>query len=704
MTVKRAGAPVGERYVQQSLRVEGDRVRRLHAGDFDPTHHAQQPPEAVLAAIEAVHKRSGSPLEVLVGFVHSALTWRARPSPVSPECGSVPLHPTLNPAAVQHYIDTAGPRHLHGINWLDVLTCGADDLYSGSGQTYVHPNHPSVLAHLAAATAMVEEEEAKGYVIDVTEIVKACPLMYMFISAIALVPKANGKWRMIDDESAASARGTGPNSYVNPSRLSPCPLDSIATFGAQLWRLRQQHPHERILMLVHDGLAAYRQILLRVNDMWRHLFQLNGRVYVATRELFGSRASGFYLCPITYSVAASVAASTGGAAAAFVDDSAVADIAPRFAATDALFMQRSEVEVRMMQSEQKLLEHGPPSTNSTWIGVDINTDSMTASIGADKHQRLLAMAQSFCQRRRVLCSELQEALGLAAFVAQVVQVLGACLAEVGACIRGVPTHHYVTLTADAKAQLITWAYVLEAFNGTTLMPVPVRRGNATEFSSDASNLGLGFLCERHRIYASEPWPTEAQATQVPSAHINKLELLAATLGFNAVADAEPASPTSPGARGVHAFCDSSVACAHIGSLGARSPHLAPITRLLAAACAHKGLFPFVTQVRSEDNADADALSRLAIPTRLLDPSWTRLRFSAQQLLSLISASTHPLDAASVQTALSATAAHSQLAHTWHPPASSLSASSVAFGLPSSLPSRVHRAGRQAGAASRLIAN
>ena len=84
MTVKRAGAPVGERYVQQSLRVEGDRVRRLHAGDFDPTHHAQQPPEAVLAAIEAVHKRSGSPLEVLVGFVHSARTWRARPSPVSP--------------------------------------------------------------------------------------------------------------------------------------------------------------------------------------------------------------------------------------------------------------------------------------------------------------------------------------------------------------------------------------------------------------------------------------------------------------------------------------------------------------------------------------------------------------------------------------------------------------------------------------------
>jgi len=655
MTVKLAGAPVGRRYVQQSLRVEGDRVRGLRAGDFDPTQHAQQPPAAVLAAIEAVHKRSGAPLDVLVGFVHSALTWRARPSPVSPECGPVPLQPTLNPTAVQHYVDTAGPRHLRGINWVDTLTCGADDLYSGSGQTYVHPNHPSVLAHLAAATAMVEEEEAKGFAIDVTEIVKACPLMYMFISAIALVPKANGKWRMIDDESAASARGTGPNCYVNPSRLSPCPLDSIATFGAQLWRLRQQHPHERILMLVHDGLAAYRQILLRVNDMWRHLFQLNGRVYVATRELFGSRASGFYLCPITYSVAASVAASTGGAAAAFVDDSAVADIAPRFAATNALFMRRSEVEVRMMQSEQKLLEHGPPSTESTWIGVDINTDTMTASIGADKRQRLLAMAQSFCQRRRVLCSELQEALGLAVFVAQVVQVLGACLAEVGACIRGVPTHHYVTLTADAKAQLATWVHVLEAFNGTTLMPVPVRREQAPAVWCDASTFGLGFFSDELGFYASEPWPAVMQATLTPESHINLLELATALLAVFAVADALPASSISQGARGAHVFCDNTVACAHIASLGARSPNLAPITRLLAATCAHRCLSPFVTQVRSEDNADADALSRLSIPPRFLSSQWQRLRYSPQQLLSLVDCKTHSLAASALTATLRASA-------------------------------------------------
>ena len=123
----------------------------------------------------------------------------------------------------------------------------------------------------------------------------------------------------------------------------------------------------------------------------------------------------------------------------------------------------------------------------------------------------------------------------------------------------------------------------------------------------------------------------------------------------ATADALPASSISQGARGAHVFCDNTVACAHIASLGARSPHLAPLTRLLAATCAHRCLSPFVTQVKSEDNADANALSRLSIPPRFLSSRWQRLHYSPQQLLSLVDCKTHPLAASALTATLRASA-------------------------------------------------
>ena len=135
MAIKHPAAPVRGRYRLESLPIAGSRVRRLAPGDFDPSRHAQQAPAAVIAAIDLVHRRSGSPLAALIAFVYSALTWRARAPPVSPERGSVRVQHGLNPAAVQQCVDSSGLRHLRGINWTDALDYGADDLYFGRGAT-----------------------------------------------------------------------------------------------------------------------------------------------------------------------------------------------------------------------------------------------------------------------------------------------------------------------------------------------------------------------------------------------------------------------------------------------------------------------------------------------------------------------------------------------------------------------------------------
>jgi hypothetical protein len=118
--------------------------------------------------------------------------------------------------------------------------------------------------------------------------------------------------------------------------------------------------------------------------------------------------------------------------------------------------------------------------------------------------------------------------------------------------------------------------------------------------------------------------------------------------------------------GVHLFGDNTVANVHVSTLCARSPNLAPLTRLLAATCAHFSAAPFVTQVRSEDNCDADALSRLCIPQKFESSRWQRLRYSPTQLLSLLKCSTHSLSATALAATLQASACSGG---SWQPTAS-----------------------------------
>jgi len=159
------------------------------------------------------------------------------------------------------------------------------------------------------------------------------------------------------------------------------------------------------------------------------------------------------------------------------------------------------------------------------------------------------------------------------------------------------------------------------------------------------------------------------ATLTPQSHINVLELLVAVLLIFAVLSMRRAAGGEVVARpsaGVHLFGDNTVANVHVSTLCARSPNLAPLTRLLAATCAHFSAAPFVTQVRSEDNCDADALSRLCIPQRFESPQWQRLRYSPTQLLSLLKCSTHSLSATALAATLQASACSGG---SWHPTAS-----------------------------------
>ena len=619
---------VDERY--ELCGIDAPAHRAPSPTEYDPARHAQLGIDGVADAVEAVAARGVLSAHDLARAVVSALSWKPSRSPRAPQKGATPVASPLNAAAIYELAvaDPTGlPPGLSAEALRDGVTHGADAMYCGARrQGTTHNSAPPSREAAAALRAGHDADVAAGWVLDITEIAEACPLMPLLLVGLRQVPKsfaADGvtvtAWRTIAD--ASGDVGVGSNWDVDPSALHPVPLHTMAEVAAELHRVKSAAGAERVVFGAFDYAKAYRQFPNRVDDMWLHCYCLDGRVFADLRIAFGSRAGGQWLCAVSHLVARAVSRELGtdGACVCFVDDSGLIVVERAFPRAEALFRALA-ARVGLTINEGKVL---PPSTRQRFIGPEWCTESMRIYLPEVKVALLCADLETAAAAPSMRCRDLLSLLQRMQWASQMVLVLASCQAPVRALIRGAPLAANITLSAAARDAMRACVEMLRTGNGSTVVPRAALRDGAPEYYSDASSTGVGWVCYETRRYASEALPAGSAAAL---SHINALELSAASAAALDLHAQRSAAGTPPAA--ILGHIDNTAACACLSSLGTSSLTLAPGTRAIATAAAHLRFTPLASWVQSAANP-ADAPSRGVIPPELA--GWTRVRYSEAAL-------------------------------------------------------------------------
>lgn len=640
MLVRRTGAADWTaRYALETVDVRLPRV--FGNGGVDLGAHAQLGAAGVVDAIEAVAAAGVLSVCDITRACVAAASWSARGAPAAPASGCAPVASLLNPGAVQRLADKHGFVLPGGLPVGRAYSHGVDALYYG----------PALCATVGASTIanssahddadrmgrVVGELLGDGHILDVTVVYEAWPLLPVLFPALHMVDKDRGaSRRLIQDCSGDWRSGAGANHKVHPGALMPCRMSTVDEFGESLWRLRERHPRPAVLLLsLWDVPKAYRQVPARLDDLWQHAFAWAGRVYWSLRAYFGHRALGFWLCLLSWLVMLEAAALTGAAAGVFVDDAALADEASRMAATDAVFEGVCRDVGLPLHAGKRALK-GPPAPAGEWVGVWWDLEAMTASVTAEKRERVRYLAASLLAHADgdVSRQELEEALGLVAFCGQVCPVLRCFTMAARTVLASAGEGARARLDEAARAEVLAWEAVLDKWNGVGLIPRRVLMALAAVAVSDASRVGIGFYCTAARIFCSERFPAAVTADAVRF-HINLLELLAGFLCLVEAADALGAAPGGLPLGGVLQLMDNTVAVAGVSRLRTSSASLQPLVRAVAVECALRNVVPLASHLPGVQNL-ADPLSRDVIPASF--DGWRRVRYSPELLLSLLTSS------------------------------------------------------------------
>ena len=164
-----------------------------------------------------------------------------------------------------------------------------------------------------------------------------------------------------------------------------------------------------------------------------------------------------------------------------------------------------------------------PSMCLTYLGIEIDTVSMTVRLPAEKLSKLKSMVLEWAGRRKCRKRDLLSLIGFLAFACKVVKpgrIFLRRLIDLASSVDSL--HHYIYMNAEARADIDWWVRFLPDWHGVAIIhPTPITQVEL-QLSTDASNLGFGCVYGNHWLYAS--WVPEWAPSK--ECHINVRELFA----------------------------------------------------------------------------------------------------------------------------------------------------------------------------------
>jgi hypothetical protein len=528
---------------------------------------------------------------------------------------------------------------------VDGVTLG----YSGDRVDYViRRNHPS--AELPAAAAVVDKE----FVEELTLGRMAGPfteqqirLLFSFFrtSPMAVVPKSDGSWRIIDDLSHDDVSSADPDAHEVHALASGLAVEhhhrSVnAHISDEEARVRY-HSFDEAVRMVRvlgrgcwlakvDWKSAFRQIAV-CRDDWPLLgLQWRGHLFVRLVLPFGARSSPARFTQFAQAFAGMLRRFGGGPhrlhVMYYLDDFllAGADASECAAAVRAM----DELARRLGVTLHPKKRDGPAQV-LTFLGIELDTLQMRMRLPAEKKDKVRGACAALLQAADGAASlhQLQSLVGLLLHASRVVQpgrLMTRRLIEVMRDMlrRHARPHERVQLPSDAQEDLQWWRENLDEWDGVSLIPIDDDWTEPIVVQTDAaSGDGAGGVlfspqgassseatALSHALVAWFYHPWSEQFRRKPPWSVGALEMAAIAIALDTF---------GPRLRGrcIRMHSDSSNA---VSNMGRQAPESELNMRILrgihAVAWRHCIRIRVVTHIAGVRNVFADAASRLSVQT------------------------------------------------------------------------------------------
>ena len=351
------------------------------------------------------------------------------------------------------------------------------------GPEFVHIAHhlPSALAHPLVIDEALQRECQAGRMAGPY---RHPPCENLRCSGLGVVPKKDGGSRVIYHLSAP--HGYSINDFINPLDFSLlyCSIDDAIAIVNQLG--------PGTLMAKIDLKNAFRLCPVRPQD-WHYLgIHWEGAYYIDKCLPFGLRSAP-YLFNLLAEAIEWIAIHNYGADQLihYLDDFFTAG--PPASQSCHENMRRILALCEHVNAPVKSEKVEGPTTTLTFLGIQLDSLTMQASITADRKDELLRELRSVVHRYTCTKQELLSLIGKLSFATKVVppgRIFLRRLIDLSTTVG--PLHHHVTLNKAAHLDIQWWLDFLPDWPGTSLflestwVPSP-----QMELFTDASDVGYG---------------------------------------------------------------------------------------------------------------------------------------------------------------------------------------------------------------------
>ena len=428
----------------------------------------------------------------------------------TPDSKSPPLLPCLKNFINKYQISTCSRKPInipalsselvshpdrHFVNTLlDNLTEGCNIGYTGPQFNHCSRNLHSAYQHPTILDATIAEECKLGRFLGPFD---KPPLPSFCSSGLGLVPKHDGGWRTICHLSAPHSSSI--NNHIDPElfSLTYCSVDDAYAIVNSLGT--------GALMSKINLKNAFRLIPVHPRD-WNLLgMQWRGKFYIDTFLPFGLRFLFNQLSVVIHWILQQKYSIhhllhylddifTAGAPASQECSSNLS--------TMLSLCHRINAPVKPSKIEG-------PTTRLTFLGILIDTSTMTASITDDRKQDLISSLRSLLQQSKCTKRQLLSLIGKLSFACKVIpagRIFLRRLIDTSCSVSRL--HHHIRLTKEAHLDMYWWLNFLPQWNGTCcILQTEWTTSPAMDLYTDASGThGWGAYWSSRWIYAQ--WPTE----------------------------------------------------------------------------------------------------------------------------------------------------------------------------------------------------
>ena len=445
-------------------------------------------------------------------------------------------------------------------------------------------NFPSVRQHHQVVEAHIDVEVAAHRLIGPVpdSLASLC-----HCSPIGLIPKPHqpGRWRLIVDLSAP--RGSSVNDAI-ASSLAQMHYSSVLD-AADL--IRELGPGTRMAKM--DLHQAYRNLPVHADDHPLLAIRWGQSTYIDTALPFGLRSAPKIFSAFADALAWVMQEHGVNRQLHYLDDflflGAPGSTECAASLQTALHLcSHLGVPVASHKTEG-------PATQLTFLGIQIDTETMQLSLAQDKMTRILSLVLSWRSKRAATKQELQSLIGHLSHAATVVQHGRTFLRRMIDLTKQVKQpHHHLRLSADFRSDLHWWATFLPKWNGKSMIRHP---DPAHSITADASgSWGCGAFGSNGAWFQVQ-WPESWARFHIASKEMVPVVIAVALWG--AVWQSSSVLIRSD---------NMAVVCA-ISSGAAKDPLLMHLLRCLHFFLAQFDISLVAKHIAGVHNTAADALSR-----------------------------------------------------------------------------------------------